>query len=258
MLHVGRNILRIVTFIHVTFLVACGNQYSTSSIPVASGKFSTTTNAYPGVVMVLVPGGGLCTGAIVSEHAVLTARHCVDRIGVYTVRSKRGDFQTTQVARMGNGSVDDPNDISLLVFDESLTGFNDEIYPIADSASVGDAVTVVGFGCNSVETRSGAGVKRMGTNKVASKTDYLVLLTPKTSTSRAIIGDANQAGTCFGDSGGPLFVSRNGKLEIAGVTHAGGSYSAYYVSEFVNVADNTDNRHFLASAESQYNLDLDM
>ena len=260
MLYVARLLLGITLAINLAFTVGCANEaYSTSSIPTASGRFSSITNNYPGVVMVILPAGqGLCSGAIVSAHAVLTATHCLLSAGTYTVRSNNGDFMTSHVVHTGNGSVNDVSDIGLLIFDDvTLTNFNDEIYSIADGANVGEAVTVVGFGCTSVETRVGAGVKREGTNTISSKGDYLVLLTPMANTARAIIGDANQAGTCFGDSGGPLFVNNNGRLEIAGVTHAGGTYGKYYVSEFTDVADNSNNRAFLAQVSNMNHLNID-
>jgi secreted trypsin-like serine protease len=250
------------TLILVTLAISVGctkDNYSTSSIPAAAGRFSAVTTDFPGVVMVILPGNkGLCTGSIVSPRAVLTATHCLKTAGTYTVRSKNGDFQTNHVAYAGTGSVEDTHDIGLLIFDNvTLTNFNDEVYPIATKANVGDAVTLVGFGCSSVETKTGSGVKRAGTNRINTKDDYLNLLTPKSTSARGIIGDANQAGTCFGDSGGPLFVTVNGKLQIAGVTHAGGTYGNYYLSEFTNVADQVTNRSFLANVDAQYNLNID-
>jgi V8-like Glu-specific endopeptidase len=252
MLHVARLLVGTFFIITLTLSVGCSkDSYSTSSIPTAAGRFSAITSEFPGVVMVILPGGsGLCTGSIVSPHAVLTATHCLLTAGTYTVRSKNGDFQTSHVVKTGNGTVDDTHDIGLL-------NFNDEVYPIASSAPVGQAVTLVGFGCTSVETKQGAGVKRAGTNVINSKNDYLNLLTPKSTSARGIIGDANQAGTCFGDSGGPLLVNVNGHYQVAGVTHAGGTYGNYYVSEFTNVADNSGNRSFLTQADSQNSLDID-
>ncbi len=260
MLYVARLFQGTLILITLAISVGCTkDNFSTSAIPTAAGRFSAVTSEFPGVVMVILPGNsGLCTGSIVSPRAVLTATHCLKTAGTYTVRSKNGDFQTNHVAYTGNGSVDDTHDIGLLIFDNTtLTNFNDEIYSIANKANVGDAVTLVGFGCSSVETKVGSGVKRAGTNRINSKDDYLNLLTPKSSSARGIIGDANQAGTCFGDSGGPLFVFAGGKLQIAGVTHAGGTYGNYYISEFTNVADQAANRSFLATADVQNNLNID-
>lgn len=259
MLHVCRLFISVFLLVNALLMIGCtGTGYSTSSIPAAAGRFSSVTNEFPGVVMVVLPNNsGLCTGSIVGPKSVLTATHCLKANGTYTVRSKRGDFQTSHRVFLGNGGVDDTNDIGLLIFDdETLTTLGEEIYSIASSANVGDAATIVGFGCNSVETGKNSGLKRFGTNVIAEKNAFLILLTPKTNTSRGIIGDANQAGTCFGDSGGPLFVTRNGRLEIAGVTHAGGSFGNYYISEFTNVATSAPNRAFLQSTNSQYALSM--
>lgn len=259
MMHVGRILLSIFLLVNALLAMGCSKDaYSTSSIPAAAGRYSSVTSEYPGVVMVLTPNGsGLCTGTIVSRFAVLTATHCVLASGEYTVRSVRGDFYTSHVERNGVGDVNDVEDISLLIFSSPLTIDSSEIYSLSDRASVGDAVTVVGFGCNSIERRSGAGVKREGTNRIAAKTDYLELLTPKANAVRRIIGDSNQAGTCFGDSGGPLFrQTSEDTLELAGVTHAGGTYNEYYVSEFTNVADSSANRAFLSQMNTQYGLNI--
>ncbi len=258
MKHVGRILFSTLLLILAVYMTGCAQPLDENSIPSAAGRFATVTNDYPGVVMVIAPQGrGMCTGTIVAENAVLTAAHCLLDTGTYTVRTKNGDFKTTNIEAHGSGDVDDANDIGMLIFSAPITTNEDEIYPIAQSVAKGEPVAVVGFGCSSVEKRTGSGVKRAGTNRISEKDDYLVLLTPKTSGNRGIIGDASQAGTCFGDSGGPLFRSNGGKLEIAGVTHAGGTYSSYYVSEFVNVADNASNRNFIRAMETAEGLSID-
>ncbi|MBY0372011.1 S1 family peptidase [bacterium] len=262
MKYVARILFSLFLLVNALISIGCARQnFSEDSIPNAAGFASTYTTAYPGVVMVVSPGGtGLCTGAIVSRYAVMTATHCLLNSGTYTVYAKNGAFRSSNRQIAGTGSVNDTNDIGLLIFDQELTVNDAEIYGISNEVAQGDAVTVVGYGCDSVETRMNAGRKRAGSNRVADKSDFLRLLTPGASSaarnSRGIIGDANQAGTCFGDSGGPMFRASGADLQIAGVTHAGGVYGDYYVSEFVNVADNDANRRFLADANREFGLGI--
>lgn len=238
-------------------LTACGKDvYSGDGLPAASGRVSSITTDFPGVVMVLSPAGALCTGIIVGRRAVITAAHCLLSNGRYTIRTDRGDFSTSDRDSNGPGTVDDPRDIGMLRFDADVTDNDNDIHTFASSVNQGDNVTLVGFGCTNPDTRRGAGTKREAHNVIAEKnSDFLVLLTAA-STVRMIIGDENQGGTCFGDSGGPLFVERNGKQQLVGITHAGGKLGALMVSEFVNVADRTDNRSFLSDINARYGLGI--
>lgn len=265
MKYVARILVSLFFLINALISIGCAREnFAEGNIPSAAGQAVTQTSAFPGVVMVVAPNGqGLCTGAIISRYAVMTATHCLLTPGQYSIYTRYGIYKTTNRQLNGTGDVDDPRDLALLIFNQEIARDNSEIYSIAAQVAEGDAVTVVGYGCNSVVTRKGAGQKRMGTNRIAEKaSDFLRLLTPKTTSTvsaqgaRGIIGDANQAGTCFGDSGGPMFRANGSDLEIAGVTHAGGSYSNYYVSEFVNVADNEANRSFLAEMNDEYGLGI--
>lgn len=257
------NVSRLTIFFGLLFLAsalsACGrSNFSDADLPSASGRYATVTTEYPGVVMVIAPEGrGLCTGSVVGSRAVLTAAHCLVDAGTYTVRTSAGTFTTTQRHLNGPGDVNDTRDIGLLIFPSAIVQDADDIIKFNNQVAEGDAVTIVGFGCSSIETRTGTGIKREGSNAISEKnSDYLVLLTPKASVNRGIIGDAAQSGTCFGDSGGPMLKSVGGEYKIVGVTHAGGSTSQYYFSEFVNVADNDSNRSFLRNLNSSYSLGI--
>jgi hypothetical protein len=169
-----------------------------------------------------------------------------------------GTVSTYNRITLGDGSVDDVRDIGVLLFDNSIVTDQNQIYRLGQNARSGDAVTLVGFGCTSTVTKQGGGMKRVGTNVIAEAGNYLVTYTPKTSgLASGIIGDANQAGTCFGDSGGPLLrKNADGLLEVVGITHAGGSDSQYFYSEFTDVANRSDTRNFLRGVETQTQFDI--
>jgi hypothetical protein len=155
---------------------------------------------------------------------------------------------------MGSGAIDDSNDIGILVFDPG-TASAEQIYNFGNQVANGDTIRLVGLGCNDLDTRRGAGVKRTGTNAVAFVDDYINFLTPR-NYSRGILGPSNRAGSCFGDSGGPAFAEVDGELKIVGVTHAGGVMGQDLISEYINVANRSDNRNWLRDRNNQYNLGM--
>ncbi len=155
---------------------------------------------------------------------------------------------------MGSGLVDDPHDIAILIFDEAVAQSH-QIHGFRNSIATGETIRLVGLGCNSLETRRGAGVKRTGTNVVAAINDYINFLTPS-NYARGILGPSNRAGSCFGDSGGPAFAEVNGELLIVGVTHAGGYSGGNLISEYINVANRSDNRNWLRNQNQQHNLGI--
>lgn len=261
MLHVGR-VARFCALIGISLaLVACGKSKN-ASLPTPSGRFVTETTGYSPVVMVILPGGSsLCTGTIVAVRAVLTAAHCALSSGRYQVVTDNGSFSTYDVYYTGQGNVNSTDDLAILVFDEEIADA-DSIYAIANSVSEGDEVRLVGYGCNDIEDRTGAGTKRTGTNVISNVADYIEFVTPKDSSygvisgTRGIIGAENRAGSCFGDSGGPALKQSGSTYKIVGVTHAGGVTSESYISEYVNVATNSSNRTWLRSINTQENLGI--
>lgn len=242
-------------------LIGCAQQTGTN-LPSPSDRFSNVTKDYPAVVMVVLPEGkGICTGTFVSEKAVLTASHCLSDSGRYQVVASFGTFSTYTKVKSGPGVVDDPNDIGLLIFDDKVADRSQgQVYDFANVVRSGDTMRLVGFGCDNVDTRSGSGTKRTGTNVVSEVATYVVFETPRNSTNsnaRGIIGPDNRAGSCFGDSGGPaLTTTGNAQPAVGGVTHAGGADGNTQVSEYVDVANRNDNRAWLSSQNATYGLDM--
>jgi len=229
----------------------------------ASSEEVQETSGYPAVVMVVLPQGqGMCTGTFISPRAVLTAAHCTPVSGTYTVYTSFGTFETSEKRVLGPGVVDDPSDISILVFDHDVADpAHGRVYGLGSAPVRGDKIRVVGFGCNDLDARSGAGKKRTGTNRVFDVGEYVELYTTPTDklrashASRNILGPDNQAGSCFGDSGGPMLQIQGGVLKLVGVTHAGGWDNEMIRSLYVDLNRNA-NVAFFQNTDNHFALNL--
>lgn len=241
-------------------LAGCGDALDSDLLEAASTTDVQQTGDYPATVLVATPEGrGMCTGTFVSPRAVLTAAHCTTESGLYRVYTSFGWFKTAVVEKLGSGVVDDPNDISMLVFDNDVADpARGRVVAIGAQPKKGDEIRIIGFGCNNIDERTGAGIKRTGTNRVHEITDYLELLTTPSETVAAahrILGPENQAASCFGDSGGPMLQIQDGTWKITGVTHAGGRSSAMIRSQYINL-NRSDNLAFLKEVDRDYSLQL--
>ncbi len=219
-------------------LLSCGQEGESNYayLETASTQAVEVTSDYPQIVKVVLPGGrGLCTGSVIAPRAVLTAAHCVTDNGSYRAYTSAGSRATYLVENFGNGELGDVHDVALLVFSQDLPG---PYMPLGfHSVAVTDAVRLVGFGCNDLDSRLGTGVKRTGTNRIVNIDDFLVLATPlDVPQSHRVLGPENLAGSCFGDSGGPLLRFTGGQLRVVGVAHAGGWNDTQLVSRYVNLS----------------------
>jgi len=196
--------------------LACGcavpDGTATTEEPLVGGVL---TQGYPAVLYLWNPDGGYCSGSLIAPNVVLTAAHCQIQVGG-TARTMAID-QTVSVhdivevvthRRHDGGDDFSHNDVALArLADEPAV----DPLPFRTAALpevVGDALTVVGFGVVDGDTDTGGGVKRTAIFTVDLQIrDYLAGSAPGTS-------------ICYGDSGGPAFMTFDDVETVVGITRS--------------------------------------
>ena len=158
---------------------------------------------------------GQCTGTLIAPNAVLTAAHCVEGIsgtqGTFEVNGKT--YQTVKIEihpEYQSRNVD----LAVMILSENVEG----VTPIElnrVTPKVGEILTLVGFGAtgNGNSGHNGDfGVKHEGTTPIDGVNDVSITWN---------FDNNSEANTAPGDSGGPAFLTHNGKVVVAGVTSGG-------------------------------------
>ena len=177
-------------------------------------------------VVLIVGGGSACTGVAVAPDLVLTAAHCVMNGGKFRLASFEGSRPTvrtvTNVAAHPQFTLqDDAPDVGLVKIARQPPGqllpvtFSDRRAPI----TVGDRFIVAGFGVAKPGDRRSAGKLRAATLMATGRPNrqLVSLIDPQT------LGEKAGLGVCNGDSGGPVFEERGGRLALIGIISWTGS-----------------------------------
>jgi hypothetical protein len=182
----------------------------------------------------------------------LTAAHCdqgVSRVAVtfdstYDAATGKTYWGTWHADSLYDQAQSDPHDLAVVVLDRAVKGIAPARLPALhslDGLAVGDGITSVGYGAQSVTMGKGgatfhyADIRYVATGTVSAMTKAWIRASMNPAT-----GDG---GTCYGDSGGPNFLGA-GATEtniIAGTTITG---------DFVCRATNVDYRLDTESARS--------
>lgn len=177
------------------------------------------------VVPISVGGSNICTGTLIAPNIVLTAAHCIDDnvrdcafdetdCSRFTVESGTGDSKRVSSC-VGHPSYDpcsnvqERNDVALLFLSGDLDARTANIYTTNDF-SIGESVVTAGYGRNEEDDEN----LRATFNQLSEVTN-VGLATEYTD------GNSNEGTTCNGDSGGPLFIERNGSWQLIGVVSWG-------------------------------------
>lgn len=165
--------------------------------PVKSGEFKQ--------VVSISTNRSRCTATVVGPRVLVTAAHC----GTYGATSEffyegekfSGTFEPSPLYAI------DKHDLAVVVLDTPLKGAKP--FSIGGASKLGMSLQMLGYGCTSKEMdRKTSGKLHSGMTEVTRISAFDYLLVSMTPTGALL---------CPGDSGGPSFVTVDGKQRVIGV-----------------------------------------
>jgi hypothetical protein len=235
----------------ITAAAAVAAAVSCTAVALAITNGGPDGNAHPWVGALLAPhafSDGTweeCSGTLIAPKVFLTAAHCDEGVArvavtfdsVYTAPGTTY-WGTWHADPNYNQAQSDPHDIAVVVLDKAVKGIAPARLPAADSLDglkVGDPITAVGYGAQSVTMGAGGATFHYADIRYVAVGSVNAL---NKSWIRASMNPATgDGGTCYGDSGGPNFLGDTNI--VAGTTITG---------DFVCRATNVDYRLDTASA----------
>jgi secreted trypsin-like serine protease len=199
-------------------LSACGTGESTSGTKIINGTLAPKGGAIEQSTVALATSNGqvFCTGTLIHKKFVVSAAHCLaDFRGTLYIGFGRSssEFKFVKAADYeinpgytGSFSKSVPADISVI---ELSTSAPDGYQPVSiykGTVSQSSSLSLAGFG----QTQSG------GSGRL-----YYTTVNVSSQTSNEITVYKGGTGACYGDSGGPAYVSSGNTLQVIGATSRG-------------------------------------
>jgi V8-like Glu-specific endopeptidase len=189
-----------------------------------------------------------CTGALISPTVFLTAAHCTDGAVAARVWFEPDSFPGYPFGGPKSTSIEakeihtnpdfcigcakglpgfDTHDVGLLILSKRVTNKGFAVLPregLVDTLAMKTEVTIVGYGVQYKDQISGPPYDRwVGRSRMFAPS--LLVQSNDTISDEYMTLTANPAqekgGVCFGDSGGPVLLSQDGKNVVLGVNSFG-------------------------------------
>lgn len=189
-----------------------------ATTPITKGEVSSADPSVVALVRVPLECGAteratFCTGTLIAPRVVLTAAHCFDSasaattkvyVGADVVRAP-GEWLAVRELRAHPGWDGRRNDLGAVILEVDATIAPSKL-ATEHTPTAGDLVRVLGFGADDTGRVGG---KRSGTARIT------------TSEATVFSIEAAPGMSCSGDSGGPVFATRDGVEELVAVTSYG-------------------------------------
>jgi len=176
----------------------------------------------------------VCTGTLIGCQTFLTAAHCVESDldpSAYVIYLQHAGFVGVSAIAY-HPTYDFPvGDVAVLTLSAPVTGVRPMPIDTTGGQAPGTSGTIVGFG-RTGGTNQDYGLKREGRIALAPCSGGVSDVTSICWTFTAPIGPVgDDANTCNGDSGGPLFIGTGSSAVTAGTTSGGSSSSCLPADE---------------------------
>ncbi len=189
------------------------------------------------VVRIRSDGAG-CTATVVGPRAIITAAHCAKTGGTATFTIDGVNYSAVMTRSPVYPGQD--HDVSLGIVTPEIKGITPA--SIGGAATTGTGITLLGYGCINAGGGGGNdGILRMGDSAIVEFAGFDMV-------SRK----AGGAALCFGDSGGPAFVTVGGKKLLLGINSKGNIQDTNYNARL----DHDESKKFLQNYTTQNNLQI--